>query len=343
MSSSARKRLTVIFIGLIFLTVIFLFVGLGLFFLTPAEKGGADQVIVVQEGLSLKEVATELERRKIITNKALFMLWARFMGYSRKIKAGEYLLSPDMAPVKVLEKLTRGAIITHPVTIPEGYTRGQIAELLQAEGLIDKNEFLSLTEDPAILARYGIPGQTLEGYLYPDTYQFARGISALSAIDAMVQRFWQMVGPLTEGIREAGMTLNEVIILASIVEKETGRIEERPAVASVFLNRLHRGMRLASDPTVIYGLNEFNGNLTKRDLSTPTPYNTYIIHGLPPGPIANPGLESIKAVVYPAKTKYLYFVSKNDGSHHFSETLSEHNKAVQVYQIKGRKSRGKTP
>ncbi len=337
------KRIAVVFICLSFLMMVFLLIGFGLFVLTPAEKGGAEQVIVVKEGLSLKEVARELEGRKIITKKALFMLWARLMGYSRKIKAGEYRLSPDMAPLRILEKLTRGAIITHPVTIPEGFTREQIAGLLEREGLVKKKEFLSLTEDPAVLKQYGIPGQTLEGYLYPDTYQFARGISPLTAIDTMVRRFWQMFGPLNQRVREVGMEVNEVVTLASIVEKETGRPEERPAIASVFLNRLKRGMRLESDPTVIYGLADFDGNLTRKNLSKPTPYNTYVIRGLPPGPIANPGLEAIRAVLYPASTKYLYFVSKNDGSHHFSKTLSEHNKAVQIYQIKGRKRRGKTP
>lgn len=343
MFNSSRKKVAIIFFGLCFLIIVFLVMGLGLFYLSPAEKGGADQVIIVKEGLSLTEVARELERRKIITNKTLFMLWARLMGYSRKIKAGEYRLSPDMSPIGILEKLTRGAIITHPVTIPEGFTREQIAGLLKLEGLVSKKEFLSLTEDPAILKQYGVPGPTLEGYLYPDTYQFARGISAETAIDAMVQQFWQMAGPWGERAREVGMNMNEVVILASIVEKETGRPQERPAIASVFSNRLKRGMRLESDPTVIYGLKDFDGNLTRKDLSTPTPYNTYVIRGLPPGPIANPGLEAIKAVLYPAKSEYLYFVSKNDGTHYFSRTLSEHNKAVQNYQIKGRGKRRKTP
>ncbi|MEE9612044.1 MAG: endolytic transglycosylase MltG, partial [Desulfatiglandales bacterium] len=219
MFNSSRKRVVIIFFGLCFLIMVFLVMGLGLFFLSPAKKGGADQVIVVKEGLSLAEVASELERRKIITDKTLFMLWARLMGYSRKIKAGEYRLSPDMPPTRILEKLTRGAIITHPVTIPEGFTREQIAGLLKIEGLVNKKEFLSLTEDPAILRQYGVPGQTLEGYLYPDTYQFARGISAETAIGAMVRRFWQIFGPLGERVKEVGMNMNEVVILASIVEK----------------------------------------------------------------------------------------------------------------------------
>jgi UPF0755 protein len=159
----------------------------------------------------------------------------------------------------------------------------------------------------------------------------------------MVGRFWQVVNPLKERMDKVGMKLQEVITLASIVEKETGLAEERSTIASVFLNRLKKGMRLESDPTVIYGIKDFGGNLTRKDLNKATPYNTYVIRGLPPGPIANPGLEAIRAVLYPAKTDYLYFVSKNDGSHHFSKTLSEHNKAVQIYQKDRRRRRGKTP
>ena len=208
--------------------------------------------------------------------------------------------------------------------------------------LVGKQQFLSLANDPALLEQYGVTGPSLEGYLYPDTYHLARGISASTAIDTMVNRFWEVVSPLRKRAEDVGMKMEDVIILASIVEKETGLAEERPTIASVFLNRLKRGMRLESDPTVIYGLKDFDGNLTREDLMKATHYNTYIIRGLPPGPIANPGLEAIKAVLFPAKTDYLYFVSKNDGSHHFSRTLSEHNKAVQIYQKGGRKRRGKT-
>jgi UPF0755 protein len=234
----------------------------------------------------------------------------------------------------ILKDLTRGAIITHPVTIPEGFTKEQIAELLAGKDLANKHEFLSLTDDPEVLKKYGVKGTGLEGYLYPDTYQFGRGLSAKSIIDVMIKRFREVTGPLKVRVSETGMTIKEVIILASIVEKETGRPEERSLIASVFLNRLKRRMRLESDPTVIYGIKNFNGNLTRKDLSKPTPYNTYVIRGLPPGPIANPGLEAIKAVLYPVQADYLYFVSKNDGSHYFSKTLSEHNKAVKRYQKK---------
>lgn len=329
--------------GLLFLAGLLLCTALVLFYITPAKKGGKNQLVIVKEGLSLKEVAVELDRKKIITSKALFELWAELLGYSRKIKAGEYELGSHMAPKRILEKLAKGQVITYPVTIPEGFTAEQIAQLLHEGGLINKEKFLSLISDPSLLRQYGISAPSLEGYLYPETYHFARGISARSTIDAMVGRFWQVVNPLKERMDKVGMKLQEVITLASIVEKETGLAEERSTIASVFLNRLKKGMRLESDPTVIYGIKDFDGNLTRKDLNKATPYNTYVIRGLPPGPIANPGLEAIRAVLYPGKTDYLYFVSKNDGSHHFSRTLSEHNKAVQIYQKDRRTRRGKTP
>jgi UPF0755 protein len=309
---------------------------------SPADKGGSDQVFIVKEGASLKEVAADLEKTGLITNKTLFVLWTRVKGYGKDIRAGEYSLSPAMAPVQMIEILRKGLVILHPVTIPEGFTRDQIADALAAKGLADKKRFLELTQDKGLLRQYGISGPSFEGYLFPDTYHFSRGTPALAILDTMVKRFRQVVSSLMERSRGTGMKFEEVVILASIVEKETGRPEERPLIASVFLNRLKLGMRLESDPTVIYGIENFGGDLKKKDLAEKTPYNTYVIHGLTPGPIANPGLESIKAVMDPARTDYLYFVSKNDGSHHFSKSLSEHNRAVEIYQKRKGKSSEKT-
>jgi len=334
MSKIYRDRIAVIFTGLISLLMIVIIVGFGLIFIRPAQKGGIDQVIIVGEGMSLKEVAGNLESKGLITNKTIFMLWTRLMGNSRQIKAGEYLLSSDMAPIRIMEILTKGVIITYPVTIPEGFSIEQIGDILAANVLADKTRFISLTHEPGILQKYGISSPSLEGYLYPDTYQFGKGLSPALIIDVMVKRFWEIMEPHRKQIEALGMTVEEVVTLASIVEKETGRAEERPVIASVFLNRLRKGMRLDSDPTVIYGINDFTGNLTRKDLLVSTPYNTYVIRGLPPGPIANPGLGSIKAVLYPAETDYLYFVSKNDGTHYFSSTIEEHNRAVWIYQKK---------
>lgn len=337
-----RKRVLLLSGLPVLLLVAFLSLRFILFLSRPAEKGGQEQVVFVKEGLSLREVAQDLENRKIISSRVLFMLYARGMGYSTKIKAGEYALSAGMTPSEILEKLAKGLVIAYPVTIPEGYTREQIAELLSQKGITAPEEFLSLTKDKGLLNRYGISGPSLEGYLFPDTYLFSRYAHAGAVIDTMIKHFHQKVAPFRERVNELGMEMSEVVTLASIVEKETGKADERPLIASVFLNRLRLGMRLESDPTVIYGIPDFDGNLKKKHLTETSPYNTYVISGLPPGPIANPGLDSIKAVLFPAETKYLYFVSKNDGSHHFSTTLPEHNRAVQIYQKSRGRSRQKT-
>ncbi len=329
----SRKSLFIVSISFVFILTVFLSLGVGISLISPSDREGKEETFIVKEGSSLKDVALDLEKRHLVRSKTLFVLWSRLMGYSKGIKSGEYILSASMPPVKILEKLRLGLIQTHIITIPEGYTRQQIADLLYERGLADRNQFLALTEDASILKHYGVSGHTLEGYLFPDTYLFGRGVSPSVVVDTMVRRFWQMVGPFVDKAKKkTGMPMEEVITLASIVEKETGRPEERPLIASVFLNRLKRGMRLESDPTVIYGLDEFDGNLTKDDLNRKTPYNTYLIQGLTPGPICNPGLESISAVIHPAKTDYLYFVSKNDGTHQFSRTFSEHNHAVEIFQ-----------
>ena len=334
-----RKRTLFLCLGLLFLMAVFLAAGFGYYLITPARKGGPDRVFTIREGLTLNQVASELESGKLIESKRLFETWARAMGYSKHIKAGEYRLSPAMSPLKILDTLKKGLIITYAVTVPEGYTLRQIAELLARKGLADEQEFLRVGRDPGVVKHYGLPGPGLEGYLYPDTYQLSRGLSALTIMDVMVKRFRNMVTPLQARIQQSGLTMGQMITLASIVEKETGLAQERPVIASVFLNRLKKGMRLDSDPTVIYGLEHFDGNLTREELVESSPYNTYLIQGLPPGPIANPGLDAIKAVLYPAHTNYLYFVSKNDGSHFFSKTLSGHNQAVDYYQ----RRKGKRP
>lgn len=339
MGHISRKKVICIAAGFLFTALACLCIGMALFLTHPAERGGQAQTLVVKEGWTLREVAQELKSKDIISNKTLFMLWARVKGYGRSLRAGEYDLSASMPPLRILEKLTRGEIITHAVTIPEGFTMKQIGDLLGQKGIVDKQAFLDLTDSKEIVEEYGFSSPTLEGYLYPDTYQFGRRISPRMAVDTMVRRFREIVEPLEERMKEVNMSIEQVTTLASIVEKETGQGKERPLIASVFLNRLRKRMRLASDPTVIYGIKNFNGNLTRKDLEEKTPYNTYVNYGLPPGPIASPGFASIKAVLYPADTNYLYFVSKNDGSHHFSKTLIEHNRAVQTYQKKRRSRR----
>jgi len=332
MSKVCRKRIAFIFTAIICVLMVAIILGFGMFFTRPAQKDGIDQVITIREGMSLKEVAGTLKSKGIIINKDLFILWTRLLGNSRKIKAGEYLLNSGMTPARIIEILTKGIIITYTVTVPEGFSIEQIGNILDESGLADKNSFISLAHEPGVIKKYGISGPSLEGFLYPDTYEFGKSLPPLLIIDVMVKRFREIIGPYMKRIEELGMKVEEVITLASIVEKEAGNAEEMPLIASVFLNRLKKGMRMESDPTVIYGMNNFTGNLTRKDLLESTPYNTYVIRGLPPGPISNPGLASIKAVLYPAETDYLYFVSKNDGTHYFSVSIEEHNRAVWTYQ-----------
>lgn len=331
-----------IFIPALLIFILFSFIALYSWHLliSPAGVDKKEEIFIVRKGSGLKTVATKLERRRLIKSKDLFMLWAILKGGTRDIKAGEYSLNQTMAPVRIFNILASGVIKTHSLTIPEGLTAEQIADLLAKRNLADKMEFISLVRDKTLVASYHIDGPSLEGYLFPDTYIISRDMGARGLIDLMVNRFWNVFNALIEGRRKL-MPLVEMVTLASIVEKETSLAEERPVIASVFLNRLKKRMRLESDPTVIYGIKDFDGNLKRKDLRTPGPYNTYINYGLPPGPIANPGREALMAVINPAETDYIYFVSKNDGSHHFSATLKEHNRAVDRYQKRRRSISGK--
>ena len=333
-NKSSLKRTLSFFISLVFILGVALVLGFGYFLMSPASTKGEAGIFMVEKGSSLRTVATKLEKEGYLTSKGLFLVWAKLAGHSRDLKSGEYELNPAMTPVEILRRLSRGNILTHAVKIPEGFTRRQIAALLEEKGLADKYKFVEITGDPGIAREFGIESPGLEGYLYPDTYFFGRDLSPRMIVEAMVQRFFEVIKPLEGCIRQSGFTMEEVITLASIIEKETGLAEERPIIASVFLNRLKKGMRLQTDPTVIYGIADFDGDLTREHLKEPTAYNTYVIRGLPPGPIASPGIDAIRAVLYPEDTEYLYFVSKNNGSHFFSKKYSEHSKAVDKYQRK---------
>ncbi len=331
----SKRSLIFTSVLLIFILLAFLSLYFGYFLISPAGLDKKEEIFVVKKGSGLRTVAGELEGRRLIKSKNFFMLWALLKGGTRDIKAGEYSLNKSMAPVRVFNILASGVIKTHPLTIPEGLTAEQIADLLDKKNLVSKNEFIPLVDDKILAASYRIDATSLEGYLFPDTYVIGRDMGARELIDLMVNRFWNIFNALIKD-QNTSMPVKDIVTLASIVEKETGLAEERPVIASVFLNRLKKRMRLESDPTVIYGLKSFDGNLKRKDLHSPSPYNTYIHYGLPPGPIANPGSKSIMAVINPAKTDYLYFVSKNDGSHFFSATLSEHNRAVVRYQKRRR-------
>ena len=304
-----------------------------LFTLSPGESPAIVFTLEVPPGSNLRTVTQHLQENRIVRDDGKFILLATLMRASGNIQAGEYQFSSDMTPLQILNKLVSGDTLLHQVTIPEGYNMYQIADLLHQKIEADPEEFLRAARDTGLLAELGIRAKSMEGYFFPDTYYYPKGITEQAIIRTLVNNFRKMVTEeMIEKASSRGMTLHEVVTLASLIEKETSDGKERPLISGVFHNRLSKRMRLESDPTVIYGLKNFNGNLTKKDLQSYTPYNTYRIRGLPPGPIANPGLESIRATLYPEPSDYLFFVSKNDGTHYFSATLKEHNRAVKRYQ-----------
>lgn len=298
----------------------------------PIREGAGDLHVLIPPKTSLAGIGKILAENGIIPPGPGFYCLARLSRLSQRLQAGEYLFAPGQTPYQVLRTLASGATVRWSVTIPEGTNIYQLADLLAQGGWGERELFLALAHDPEILARYGVQATSLEGYLFPDTYQLVRGQNPREIIGLMLERGRQVRQELGDLRNALELSPHEVLTLASIVEKETAAPEERPLIAQVFLNRLRQGMRLQTDPTVIYGIANFNGNLTKKDLETPTPYNTYQINGLPPGPIANPGRAAIVAVLHPTPASYLYFVSKNDGTHYFSSDLAEHNRAVCKYQ-----------
>ncbi|MCG6929617.1 MAG: endolytic transglycosylase MltG [Desulfofustis sp.] len=289
-------------------------------------------VVFIPRGASVEEITGLLADGGLIHGDIRFGLLARIMRVSAQLPAGEFRLATARRPLDLIDELVHAQPLQHRITIPEGLTVGQIADIFAADGWVDRNRFIERASDPSLIGELGLDGiASLEGYLFPDTYQLIKpspGEEAL--IRKLAGRALAVWNELQTG--EQQLDRHQVFTLASIVEKETGRAEERPLIASVFLNRLQRKMKLQSDPTVIYGIENFTGPLTKRDLNTATPYNTYQIDGLPPGPICSPGRDALVAVLEPAESDYLYFVSKNDGSHQFSKSLREHNRAVRTYQ-----------
>jgi len=298
----------------------------------PVSMDAPEKVVVIPEGSSLKGIAEILASEGLINNVTMFNILSR-LHKKKNLKAGEYSLSASMSPLEILSIMNSGRVVQRKLTIPEGLTIYQTADLLEQNGWIEKSSFLRYCSDPEILSYWNIQGPTTEGYLFPETYFFSKGISQRQVLDIMIKQFWKVfTQEMIDKAKELNFTVHEIVTLASLIEKETALAEEKPLVSAVFHNRLKERIPLQCDPTVIYGIKDFDGNLTKRDLVTNTPYNTYTKPGLPPGPIANPGLDSLKAALYPAPVKYRYFVSKNDGTHIFSETLRQHNRAVLKFQ-----------
>jgi UPF0755 protein len=306
-------------------------------FFAPTGELSEPVVVMIEKGDTLSGVAGELGDLGAIKNEKLFITTARVIGAQKRIRAGEYEITPDMSPNDILILLLRGEVIEYSVVVPEGYNIYQVSKLLADKGLIDEDTFLGLLKDEDFISSLNIDADVLEGYLFPDTYNFNRGMSEGEIIKKMVDRYYSVLDEEEDNAAydadTAYLSEYEVLVLASIIEKEASAEDERPLVSAVFVNRLEKGMKLDSCATVIYGMwDRFDGNLKKTDLETYSDYNTYIIAGLPPSPICNPGRAAIRAALSPADVDYLYFVSKNDGTHHFSSTLAEHNRAVYKYQ-----------
>lgn len=303
------------------------------------------QMIEVKKGQGLGSVALTLERAGIIESARVFTKVGQLKGLGLNIKYGEYQIEPKDTYREVFDKIASGDSFKYEVTFVEGDHYYKYARQIEEKGLAKQAEFVSLVRDKTFIqSLIGIDAKTLEGYLFPETYHFAKNDGARTIIKTMVKNFLKETEDLN--FEKLGMTRHQVVTLASIIEKETGAAHERTLISSVFHNRLKKRMRLQTDPTILYGIMDQTGvetnNIRKKDILAPTPYNTYTIRGLPPGPISNPGLASIKAALNPKNTDYLYFVSQNDGTHVFTTNYKSHLKAVQKFQMNPAMRRGRS-
>jgi UPF0755 protein len=312
---------------------------LSLIFYTPYDGEVVNFTIKPGEGFS--SINYRLSKKGIVSNARLFHYYTKYQDSLTKFKAGTYRLEPGLNMGEVLEALVNGTPILNKVTLPEGKNMFEMGKILEANEITSYEAFIKECRDPKNVAKLGVNAPSLEGYLFPDTYKFAPKTPANIVVEAMINLYKQKTKALD--FNKSHLSPHEVIILASIVEKETGAKWERPTIAGVYLNRLKKRMRLQADPTTIYGIWEnFDGNLKKKHLLQKTDYNTYKMSGLPLGPIANPSLAAIKAVLEPEQHNYIYFVSKNDGTHVFTPTYKEHLKAVEYWQKNARRRRGKS-
>jgi UPF0755 protein len=304
--------------------------------LSAPERGGAAVIAEVPAGASVRAVAAQLERQGAIRDARAFTWLARLEKKDGALHVGEYEIAPGLSAREVLALLVEGRVRLHGVTIPEGLRIEEIAARVSAAGFGSESDYVSLARDAAFARAAGVTGETLEGYLFPETYRFPRGASAKEVITAQLAQFeraWTELAPLAA---KCGLSKRDAVILASLIEKETGAPAERPLISAVFHNRLARGMRLETDPSVIYGIPDFDGNLRRVHLEDDAnAYNTYRIPGLPPGPIASPGAAALRAAVEPTPgADFLFFVARGDGTHEFTKTYREHLSAVTRFQLR---------
>jgi len=319
--------------------VLFLVAGSYFFWraLTSPYKGFPQpaKLVEVHKGLRTSAILRHLQQEGVVRDEYVPLVYMKLVRRGDSLKAGVYEFSKPASAAEVLDKLVRGDVILKSVTIREGLDRFAVGHLFAADGLGRAGDWDKATGDPELIRDLAPDAKSLEGYLFPDTYKFSPGTPVKTIVTAMVANFRKHFGPEMAFIT-SGLDAHQTVTLASIVETEAQRPEERPIVASVYLNRLRKHMLLDADPTVIYALklaHRWDGNIHKADLMIDSPYNTYRFPNLPPGPIANPGLASLRAAAAPAKTEFLYFVARHDGSHAFATNLDEHNRNVQIYQV----------
>jgi len=298
---------------------------------------GDEQFVIVAPGSGTRAIGRQLVEAGVVEDETLFRTALWWSDSARRLQAGEYRFAEPATALDVVDRLVRGDVHRRPVTFPEGLTMAEMARVFDARGFGTAEDFLAAAADASLVADLDPEATDLEGYLFPDTYQLPRDTPASTLVALMVAEFRAAWPDELRARAEAqGLTTREAVTLASLVEKETGLAEERPLVAAVYRNRLERGMLMQADPTVVYAMQQagiYEGNIRRQDLEIDSPYNTYRYAGLPPGPIASPGADALRAVVEPADVPFLYFVSRNDGSHAFARTLAEHNRNVREFQI----------
>ena len=329
-----KTCLYLLFLSLVLALVVL--AGTWVFVHQPSASEAPELTVEVSRGAGLRRIAGQLYEAGVIRHPLPFVLFAKVRGMAPRLQAGEYVLSANMSPAEILDALYLGKVKHHILTVPEGATLRDIADLVESADLGSRESVLELGSSSAFIESLGLNVPTLEGYLFPDTYYLTRDMGVADLLTVMVGTLERNYPPeIAARAEKLEMSKHAVITLASLIEKEAQLDSERELISAVFHNRLRRGMRLQCDSTVIYALGEaFQGNLRKADLKVDSPYNTYRYGGLPPGPIANPGGRSIAAAVSPADAKFLYFVAtRKDGAHHFSNTLKEHNRAVRKYQL----------
>lgn len=308
---------------------------------TNPQGNWEGKLAVIPKGSPLPEVVRILRDDGILPHPQAFRALVILTFSGRRLHYGEYAFPTPPSAFEAWRRLVRGDVIKYEVTVRPGANLFDVAELVKEKKLVAAEAFLAAATSPAVLRRLDIPGESAEGYLFPDSYIFVKPVTPEEIVELMVQQFRRKIPPDTEKrAKEAGFSLHQIVTIASIIEKETGIEQEKPIVSAVIRRRLALDMPLQMDPTVIYGAKRFDGTVTGKDLRKAGPYNTYLNRGLPPGPIANPGLPALAAALSPSNAEYLYFVSKNDGSHTFSRTLTEHIRAVEQFRRAARGDEG---